>query len=97
MANAYWIVCYRSVSNPAALAEYAKLAGPAVQAAGGRALVRGVPAKTHEAGLKERTVLIEFDNLEKAIAVYESDAYRAALRALNGGAERDFRIIEGIA
>jgi uncharacterized protein (DUF1330 family) len=97
MAKAYWIVCYRSISNPAALAEYAKLAGPAVQAAGGRALVRGVPAKTHEAGLKERTVLIEFDSLEKAIAVYESDAYRAALKALSGGAERDFRIIEGVA
>jgi uncharacterized protein (DUF1330 family) len=97
MAKAYWIVCYRSVSNPAALAEYAKLAGPAVQAAGGRALVRGVPAKTQEAGLQERTVVIEFESLEKAIAVYESDAYRAALRALGGGAERDFRIIEGIA
>jgi uncharacterized protein (DUF1330 family) len=97
MAKAYWIVCYRSVSNPAALAEYSKLAGPAVQAAGGRSLVRGVPAKTHESGLKERTVVIEFESLEKAIAAYESDSYRAALRALNGGAERDFRIIEGIA
>jgi uncharacterized protein (DUF1330 family) len=47
--------------------------------------------------LKERTVLIEFESLEKAIAVYESDAYRAALKALSGGAERDFRIIEGVA
>lgn len=97
MAKAFWIVCYRSVSNPAALAEYSKLAGPAVQAAGGRALVRGVPSKTHEAGLKERTVVIEFESLEKAVAAYESDAYRAALRALSGGAERDFRIIEGLA
>jgi uncharacterized protein (DUF1330 family) len=97
MAKGYWIVCYRSVSNPAAVAEYAKLAGPAIQAAGGRALVRGVPTKTYEAGRKERTVLIEFESVEKAIAAYESDAYRAALRVLNGAAERDLRMIEGIA
>ncbi len=30
MAKAYWIACYRSISNPGALAEYAKLAGPAI-------------------------------------------------------------------
>jgi uncharacterized protein (DUF1330 family) len=52
MAKAYWIVCYRSIKNPEALQGYAKLAGPAIQAAGGRFLVRGTPAKTYEAGLK---------------------------------------------
>ena len=97
MAKGYWIVCYRSISNPAAVTEYAKLAGPAIQAAGGRALVRGVPTKTYEAGRNERTVLIEFESVEKAIAAYESDAYRAALRALNDAADRDVRMIEGIA
>ena len=33
MAKAYWMVFYRSVSNPTALAEYARAAGPALQAA----------------------------------------------------------------
>ena len=42
MAKGYWITFYRSVSNPAALAEYAKLAGPAIQAGGGRMLSRGI-------------------------------------------------------
>jgi uncharacterized protein (DUF1330 family) len=51
MSKAYWIGCYRSVSNPTALAEYAKLAGPAIQAAGGRFLARGGVAKVCEAGL----------------------------------------------
>jgi uncharacterized protein (DUF1330 family) len=96
MAKGYWILCYRSISNPAAVAEYAKLAGPAIQTAGGHALVRGVPTKTYEAGRSERTVLIEFESVEKAIAAYESDGYRAALRALNGAADRDVRMIEGI-
>jgi uncharacterized protein (DUF1330 family) len=95
MPKAYWISCYRSISNPAALAEYGKLAGPALQAAGGRFLVRGMPAKTFESGRQERTVVIEFESVERAIAAYESDAYKAALRALDGGAERDMRIVEG--
>ena len=36
MAKAYWVATYRSISNPDALAAYAKLAGPAIQAGGGR-------------------------------------------------------------
>ena len=35
MAKAYWISAYRSISDPEALAQYAKLAGPALKAAGG--------------------------------------------------------------
>ena len=96
MAKGYWIACYRSISKPAALKEYAELAGPALAAAGGRFLARGVPAKVYEAGRNERTVIIEFDSVEQAIAAYESDAYKAALRKLNGAAERDVRIIEGL-
>jgi uncharacterized protein (DUF1330 family) len=96
MPKAYWIACYRSVSNPAAVAEYAKLAKPAIEAAGGRFLARGLPAKTFEAGCNQRTALIEFDSVTQAIAAYESDAYKAALRALEGSAERDMRIVEGV-
>lgn len=95
MAKAYWITFYREVRKPEALAAYAKLAGPALQAAGGRTLARGMPAEVHEAGLAQRTVLIEFDSLEKARAAYESPAYRAALAVLGDAAERDIRFIEG--
>jgi uncharacterized protein (DUF1330 family) len=49
MAKAYWISCYRSVKNPDALAAYAKLAAPAIQAGGGRFLARDTPAiATHD-------------------------------------------------
>jgi uncharacterized protein (DUF1330 family) len=96
MAKAYWISAYRSVSNPEALAAYAKLAGPALTAAGGRFLARGGVAKTFEAGLQQRTVLIEFDSVEQAIAAHDSEGYAAALKALAGGAERDIRIVEGV-
>jgi uncharacterized protein (DUF1330 family) len=96
MPKAYWVVTYRSIKNPDKLAAYAKLAGPAIQAAGGRFLVRGTPAKTYEHGLKERTVVSEWDSLEKAIAAHDSPGYQEALRALGDGAERDLRIVEGV-
>lgn len=95
MPKAYWISSYRAVSNPAAVADYAKLAGPALQAFGARFLVRGTPAVVYEAGLKERTVVIEFDSVAQATAAHDSPAYQAALEALGDGAERDLRIVEG--
>ncbi|HTQ86641.1 MAG TPA: DUF1330 domain-containing protein [Candidatus Solibacter sp.] len=95
MAKGYWITLYRSVSNPEALAEYARLAGPALEAAGGRFLVRGVPTTVVEGGIKDRTVVIEFESVEKAVATYHSPAYQAALKALGNAAVRDMRFIEG--
>lgn len=97
MPKAYWVVCYRSVKNPDALAAYAQLAAPAVQAAGGRYLARGTPAKTYESGLDQRTVVVEFDSLDAALVVHGSPGYQAALRALGDGADRDVRIVEGAA
>ena len=97
MAKAYWIACYRSISNPDALAEYAKLAGPAIMAGGGKFLVRGTPAKTYEAGLNQRTVMIEFESVAAATAAHDSPGYQAALVALGNAAERDMRIVEGVA
>lgn len=96
MAKAYWVVCYHSISDEAAVKEYAKLAGPAIEAIGGRYLARGMPVKVYESGTKQRTVITEFDSLEKAIAAHDSPGYQAALKALGNGAKRDIRIIEGL-
>jgi len=95
MGKGYWITFYRSVSNPAALTAYGKVAGPAIVAGGGRFVVRGTPAKAYEAGLNQRCVVIEFDSLEKAIATYESPEYQAAKKLLEGIVERDVRMVEG--
>ncbi|CAN5533635.1 DUF1330 domain-containing protein [soil metagenome] len=94
MAKAYWINTVRSVRDPAKVAAYVELAGPVMLEAGGRFLARGRPAAAFEAGVMERTVIIEFDSVEQAVATYESPGYQAALRALGDGAERDLRIIE---
>ena len=97
MAKAYWVACYHSISNPDALAAYAKLAGPAIAAAGGRFLARGNAAKAYEAGLTERIVIIEFDSVEKAAAAHDSEGYQAALKVFGKAAVRDLRIVEGMA
>ena len=98
MAKAYWVVTYRAIKNPEALAAYAKLAAPAIQAAGGRFLVRAAtPAKVYEAGMNQRTVVTEFESVAKAIAAHDSPGYQEALRALGKDAvERDIRIVEGV-
>lgn len=96
MPKAYWITCYRQVNDPIKLAAYAKLGAPAIEAGGGRFLARDMAVQTYEAGLKERTVLIEFASIEQAIATYGSAAYQAALAALDGGAVRDLRIVPGV-
>ncbi len=97
MAKAYWISAYRSIHNEDALAAYAKLAGPALSAAGGRFLARGMPSAVKEAGMQQRTVLIEFDNLAAAVAAYDSAGYQEALAALGDNAVvREIRIIEGV-
>jgi uncharacterized protein (DUF1330 family) len=94
MAKAYWVNTFRSVRDPQKLAAYIELAGPAMRASGGRFLARGRPARVFESGVMERTVVIEFDSVEQAVAAYESASYQEALRALGDGAERDLRIIE---
>jgi len=95
MAKAYWIASYRSVKDPEALDAYAKLAGPAIWAAGGRNLVRRTPVRTLEAGMDLRTVVIEFNSVASAIAAYDSPAYQAARKLLGDTVERDIRIVEG--
>jgi uncharacterized protein (DUF1330 family) len=94
--RAYWINTFRAVHDPARLAAYVELAGPAMRAAGGRFLARGEPAAAFESGTVERTTLIEFDSVDDAVAAYHSPAYQQALAALGDGAERDIRIIEAI-
>lgn len=93
--TAYWITTYQAVHDPAKVSAYAELAGPALRAAGGTFLVRGMPEATFEKGEATRTVVIRFDSVEAAVAAHESAAYQEALRALDGGADRDMRVVAG--
>jgi uncharacterized protein (DUF1330 family) len=95
MAKGYWVVTYRAIHDPDRMAAYAKLAGPAIVAGGGRFLARGGKVEAHEAGVAERVVLVEFDSFDQAAATHDSASYQEALTVLADGVERDFRIVEG--
>jgi uncharacterized protein (DUF1330 family) len=98
MAKGYWVVAYQSIKNQEAWQAYAKLAAPAIQAGGGKYLVRGNPAKTYESGINQRVVLIEFPSVQAAIACHDGAPYQEALKHLAGGAvTRDLRVVEGVA
>ena len=97
MKNGYWVVAYRAISDESAVKAYAELAVPAIQSFGGRFLTNSKSQiQAHEAGLQQRTILVEFDSYDIALAARESEAYQKALRALGSGAERDCRIVEGV-
>jgi uncharacterized protein (DUF1330 family) len=96
MPKGYWVSVYRTISDPEKLAAYNKLAAVAVKAGGGRTIVRDGRVAAYDAGIAERTILVEFDSFEQAVAARESAAYQEALAALSDGVERDFRIVEGI-
>ena len=96
MAKGYWITFYRSISDPAALAAYGKLAGPAIIANGGHFLARGEAVKAYEQGIAQRTTVTEFGSIEQAVAARNSPAYQAALKALGNACERDVRIVGGV-
>jgi uncharacterized protein (DUF1330 family) len=96
MPRAYWINTFTAIHDQDRFASYAQLAGPAMEAAGGRFLARGNPAAAFEAGTTLRTTLIEFPSVDAAVAAYRSAAYQEALRVLGDAAEREIRIIEGV-
>ena len=94
--TAYWVSAYREIRDSEKMAAYATLAAPALTAAGGRFIARGLPEQVYEAGEHERVVLIEFDSVELATAAHDSPGYQEALEALGDGAVRDIRIVPGI-
>jgi uncharacterized protein (DUF1330 family) len=97
MKKGYWVVAYHTVSDEATMKNYGALAGAALAQFGSRVLAApGDVVTAHEAGLKQMTVVVEFDSYEIALAAYESADYKKALVALGSGVERDLRIVEGV-
>jgi uncharacterized protein (DUF1330 family) len=96
MPKAYWVVFYRSISDPQKLAAYAKLAPAATAPFGARYLARGNAENVFESGQKERVVITEFPSVQSAVDAYNCPAYKEALKALGDGAVRDVRIIEAL-
>lgn len=95
MANGYWVMTFRSISDQGGVDKYAEAAGPVIRAHGGRVLAASPPAFSYEAGMLQRVAVVEFSSLEAADAAYRSPEYQATVQHLVGAAERDVRIVEG--
>jgi uncharacterized protein (DUF1330 family) len=96
MPKAYWVSAYHAIHDEDKFAAYLKLAGPAIISAGGKFIARGQAAQVYEAGIQQRTTLIEFGSLDAAVAAHDSPEYQEALKALDGGVTRDLRVVEGV-
>jgi uncharacterized protein (DUF1330 family) len=92
---AYMVVDARS-TDPERMVEYRRLSGIAVEKFGARFLVRGGAYDVLEGGWKpQRLVVIEFPDLEKAKAFYDSPEYVAARKAREGVSSFDMVLVEG--
>ncbi|HQU26480.1 MAG TPA: DUF1330 domain-containing protein [Acidimicrobiales bacterium] len=91
-----YVVFEIEVSDPERYERYKALSGPAVAAAGGRYLARGGRTASLEgAAAPSRSVVIEFDSLEAAVAWYEGEAYTAARALREGAATARAYVVEG--
>ena len=96
MPKAYIVSAYNEINDPDKLKAYAELAGPAVNSFGGKFLARGDSLVSFEGKQKLRAVVIEFESMDRAKEMHDSEAYQAALAKLEGGAvDRDLFVIEG--
>lgn len=84
------------VTDPEQYEEYKKLSAPAVEANGGRILVRGGRSETVEGVGRSRNVLIEFPSFQAALDAYNSPEYHKARAARIGAADFDLTIVEGV-
>ena len=77
MAKGYWINVFRKINDPKKVDAYRALAGPVMQASGGKFLVRGGQFEQLEGSWQPtRLVLLEFPSMEQAKRWYDSEEYR---------------------
>ena len=92
-----YIIARVNVTNAEKYKNYQALSPGALEKAGGRFLVRGGKTSTLE-GPEEnrRIVILEFENMEKAQAFYDSDEYQTAKGEREGAAEAQFIAVDGV-
>ena len=95
--KAYWIA-HVDITDPTQYAEYTQRGPAAFARYGGKFLARGGRAEALE-GRKtpQRTVIIEFESYEQAVACYRSAAYQEAKSYREEWARAEIIIVEGVA
>ena len=94
MAKGYWIG-HVDVEDAEIYDQYRAANAAPFREFGARFLVRGGQQQVQEGSARGRTVVIEFDSYEQAIACYRSDAYQAAKAIRDPVSTGDMVIVEG--
>ncbi|RMS56927.1 hypothetical protein ALP63_03543 [Pseudomonas syringae pv. aceris] len=93
--KAYWIA-HVDVTDPQQYSEYTQRAPAAFELFGGRFLARGGRSEALEGrDAPQRTVIIEFESYEKALACYRSPEYQHAMSHRQGASKAEIVIVEG--
>lgn len=91
-----YIISNVEVFNNDAYGEYGKLAPDAIKKYGGEFLTRGGAAEVLEGGWQaHRVVLIRFESVDQAKAMYNSPEYQAAKEKREGAADFNMMVVEG--
>lgn len=94
MAKGYWIG-HVDVNDPEVYERYREANAVPFAEYGARFLVRGGKQEVREGTMRKRTVVIEFDSYDKAVACYESAGYQAAKEIRDAVSTGDLAIVEG--
>ncbi|MFK0090750.1 DUF1330 domain-containing protein [Pseudomonas sp. NPDC090755] len=93
--KAYWIA-HVDVSDPERYQQYTQRAPAAFAAFGGKLLARGGRSEAMEGrATPQRSVVIEFESYEQAVACYRSVQYQEACSYRQGAAKAEVIIVEG--
>ena len=94
--KAYWIAQV-DVNDPQQYTQYTQRGPAAFKLYGGRFLARGGRSQALEGkATPQRTVIIEFDTYDQAVACYNSPEYQDAITYRAGAAKAEIVIVEGI-
>jgi len=94
--KAYWIA-HVDVTDPDQYSQYTQRAPSAFALYGGRILARGGRSEAMEGrSTPQRSVVIEFDSYELAVACYHSALYQEARGYREGVALAEVIIVEGV-
>ncbi len=92
-----YVIANIEVTDPAQYEDYKKLAGPAIEACGGKYLVRGGKTEVLEGKWQpNRLVMLEFESVEKAQAWWDSTHYAQSKAIRQGSAVSSMVIVQGV-
>lgn len=94
MTRGYWIAQV-DVDDMARYEEYSAQIDATLAPFGGRFLVRGGRREDVEGTVRKRSIVIEFDSFEQALACWRSPAYQAIIPLRKDAAMADIVVVEG--